>query len=86
MERTRETEPITEGTDGELVIHIIKSLESLSLQFREESKDIMELLSSVLLLKEMLKIAARRVFPGDPDEYAKYEAMFAEPQQQSSLT
>ena len=73
---------MAEATDGELLNHVIKRVDGLCRQFSDDdTARMIELLKSIRQLREMLKNAARRLYPGDPEEYADYEAMFSQPPQ-----
>ncbi|MDA0989099.1 MAG: hypothetical protein O2783_08310 [Chloroflexi bacterium] len=83
---TVDDEVIADATDRELVDYVIKRLDGLCHQFSDGGTvGITELLKSLRQLRELLKIAARRLYPGNPEEYADYEAMFAESQQRPML-
>ena len=72
-------EIIASATDKELVDYVIASLDDLCLRFSEDhSATMTELLATMRGLRELLKNAARRVFPGDPEDYTLYEVIFAE--------
>ena len=75
---TEEDDILAEVTDRQLVHHVIQRLDFLHRQFRDDSERITELLKSLRRLRDLLRIAARRVYPGEADEYAAYESMFAE--------
>ena len=69
-------------TDVELLNHVIKRVDALCRQFSDDDTARMtELLKSMRQLRELLKNAARRLYPGDPEDYAEYEAMFSQPPQ-----
>ena len=75
---TRDDEILADATDRELVNHVIKLMDGLCRQFIDDDTGGMtELLKSLRQLRDLLKIAARRLYPGGPEEYAEYEAMFA---------
>ena len=72
-------EIIANATDKDLVVHVIGRLDDLCRRFTDDDSATMtELLATMRNLKDLLKNAARRVFPGDPDEYTEYEVIFAE--------
>ena len=70
------------ATDGESLSHVIERVNELCRQFSDDDTAKMtELLTSMRRLRELLKNVARRLYPGGPEEYAGYEAMFAQPPQ-----
>ena len=72
---------MADTTDAELIIHVIKRLDDLSRQFRvDDAPRMADVLRCIRQLRELLKIAARRLYPGEAEEYAVYEAIFAESQ------
>lgn len=73
---------LADATNGELLNHLIQRLNDLCRQYNDDDTARMTmLLESMRQLREWLKNAARRLFPGDPEEYAEYEAIFAQPPQ-----
>jgi hypothetical protein len=71
---------LADATDGELLNHLIQRLNDFCRQISDDDTARMtELLKSMHQLRDLLKTAARRMFPGDPEEYAEYKAMFAQP-------
>ena len=78
-EGPREDEIMADTTDAELINHVIERLDDLSRQFRvDDAPRMADVLRCIRQLRELLKIAARRLYPGEAEEYAVYEAIFAE--------
>ena len=76
-------EVIVHATDGELLNNVIERLDGLSHAASKESDvGMTEWLNSIRQVKELLKNAARRSYPGDPEEYVDYELRFARPRPQ----
>jgi hypothetical protein len=72
-------EIVSNVTDKELVDHVIGSLDGLCRRFSDDhSATMTELLATMRYLRDLLKNAARRVFPGEPEDYTQYEVVFAE--------
>jgi hypothetical protein len=69
-----------DATDWEYVDHVIKGLDHLSREMFDNGAKMTDVLRFMRELKDMLKIAARRIYPGDAEDYAEYETMLSKPQ------
>ena len=79
---SRDDDIIASATDKELLHHVIERLDGLSRDISTNHASRMtEMLASIRQLRDLLKNAARRVYPGDPEDYAEYEVRFALPPQ-----